>query len=292
MKPFVRLRAFLAKAKSFKWTTVRTGAAMVVLWGMLLLAFHEGRMCYPTRELCREQFFAQIGDAVWLRYWKDWQTLIAGLVAIVAAFIGGFYINKQIQHAANLEQDRIAREFEAVRAMMPIYLDKLVDHLIACSKALKSVYLMNMVGASPTQTEAPQFPPLPMDIAAFLQSIVLRAPKDVRPPFIALLSELQVFHARLSHLGSRVVRPSDALKIGASEFDEQVIQAIELHARSLALLPYARNQSEDLPNEAMARGHYMTALGIMGFEHSQFPALHTKVARKVAGLDDQASGGG
>ncbi|MCC6787093.1 MAG: hypothetical protein IT547_04580 [Hyphomonadaceae bacterium] len=280
------LRSFLAKRRSFKWTAVNIGIAIVVVWGALLLGFHEGRMCYPWLETCREQFFSEIGDAVWLRYWRDWQTLIAGLIAIIAAFIGGFYINKQIQQTANLERDRNAREYEAVRAMMPIYFDKLIDHIITCGKTLKSLYLMNLVGATPRQTEAPQFPPLPMDVATFLQSVVLRAPADVRPPVIAILSELQVFHARLSHLGSRIVRPSDAMQIGASEFDEQIMQAVDLHARGLAFLPYARNLSNDLPNEACARAHYMTALGIMGFDHAQFPALNAKVARKVAGVGD------
>lgn len=280
------VRLLLERLRAFRWTATNIGIAIAVLWGLLLLAFHEGRMCYPWLESCRAQFFSQIGDAVWLRYWKDWQTLIAGLIAIIAAFIGGFYINKQIQHTANLERDRNAREYEAVRAMMPIFFDKLIDHVITCGKTLKSLYLMSMVGATPRQTDVPPFPPLPMDVATFLQSVVLRAPAEVRPPVIAILSELQVFHARLSHLGSRIVRPSDAMQIGASEFDEQVMQAVDLHARGLAFLPYARNLSNDLPNEACARAHYMTALSIMGFDHAQFPTLQAKVARKVAGVGD------
>lgn len=286
VKPLERLHPLLVTARSFRWTAAKVGIAIVITWGALLLAFHEGRMCYPWLEACREQFFSQIGDAVWFRYWKHWQTLIAGLIAIVAAFIGGFYINKQIQHTANLEHDRIAREYEAVRAMMPIYFDKLIDHVITCGKTLKSLYLINMVGATPRQTEVPPFPLLPMDVATFFQNVVLRAPKDVRQPTIAILSELQVFHARLSHLASRIVRPSDAMQIGASEFDEQIMQAVDLHARGLAFLPYARNLSEDLPNDAWARAHYMTALSIMGFDQAQFPALHAKLARKIAGVGD------
>ena len=169
--------------------------------------------------------------------------------------------------------------------MMPIYLDKLIDHIIHCGKVLKSLYLINMVGSTPRQTDVPVFPPLPMDVATFLQSVVLRASKEVRPPVIAILSEMQVFHARLSHLTSRVVRPTAAADIEASEFDENIIQAADLHARCLAFLPYARNQSEDLPTDGLVRRHYMTALSIMGFEHSEFPELVARMGRRVAGLE-------
>lgn len=271
-------RQLIEHAKQLKWTPARLAVAALLLWGILLLAFHEGRMCYPTIAECRAQFFASVGDAVWLRYWKEWQTLIAGLVAIGAALIGGHYIKKQIEQTANLEQDRIAREFGAVRAMMPIYLDKLIDHILHCGRELRALFMMDSVGALPTQRQAAWFPVLPIDVAEFLRSAVLRASPEVRAPIIIILAELQVFHARLTDLESTARRGVHSV---SPMFGDYILQAMDLHARCVAMLPYARNQSEDLPTAAMIRGLYLSALQWMGFDQSQFEHLYDRAVRMM-----------
>jgi|GEM_PF-3835534 len=272
-------RDIVAKLQSPSWSFTKVITLVGMLWAALLIVFHEGRMCYPWRTECQKQFFTTIGDAVWLRGFEDWQTLVAGLIAIVAAIVGGRYINKQIQQTEETERERRNREFEAARAMMPIYLDALIEYIETCGKRLKSLEMMASVG----ERQTPAFPPLPMDVATFFRDLILRSPADLRIPVIEILSELQVFNARLSSFAYRLSRGTSTNAI-----EDYVVQAADLYGRCIALLPFARNKSNDIPNAAMARSHYMTALSIMGFDDQQHGGLIARMGRIVAGVETTA----
>ena len=74
---------------------------------------------------------------------QEWQILIAGMVALAAAFVGGAYIteqirtlnsqvNRQIEASQNLEDERRHRKFAAARAVLPLTLSNLCEYAARC----------------------------------------------------------------------------------------------------------------------------------------------------------------
>lgn len=49
----------------------------------------------------------------------DWQTLVSGLLAVVAAAVSVYFLNKQIRQAEQHEKERLARRLVAERGVMP-----------------------------------------------------------------------------------------------------------------------------------------------------------------------------
>lgn len=206
---------------------------------------------------------------------QEWQTLITGVMAIGAALIGGYFINQQMLQTALIEADRRSSEFAAERAMLPLHLDALIEHLLRCAALLKATYILESV-AERTDRE---FPRVPMDVALFFQGVVLRSPANLREPFIEILSQLQVFHARLSSVQGRLARKA---AVGLSELDEYVVQAVVLYARCLSLLPFSRRDSDEVPAKPFIAGHYMSCAAQMGFGGNEFSRIRDRLGLMVA----------
>src|SRR5258708_4974499 len=71
---------------------------------------------------------------------ERWQILITGGLAIVAALIGGRYINKQIIASERQEKSRRESEFNAALAVMPLALSELAFYALVCGQALGEIY--------------------------------------------------------------------------------------------------------------------------------------------------------
>ncbi len=81
---------------------------------------------------------------------QEWQILIAGMIALTAAFVGGAYIteqiralnsqvNRQFEASQNLENERRLRKFAAARAVLPLTLSNLCEYSSRCGAALKTM---------------------------------------------------------------------------------------------------------------------------------------------------------
>jgi hypothetical protein len=44
-----------------------------------------------------------------------------------------------------------------------------------------------------------------------------------------------------------------------------------------------------IPNAAMARGHYMTAFAVMGFDNGECSQLSARMGRTIAGVEDSTA---
>lgn len=289
------MRAFIwrlfTKLRAFRWTWRRSLATAFVAWIVLLVAFAKGRVCEPLFSAkCTRHFWDSIGDAVWLVHWGQWQTLIAGLIAIAAAFVGGAFINKQIQQTEILERDRRSREFAAARAMLPIYLSNLAQYMQDCAKGLKALYRLRKVDPSPAQAfDVPEFPPAPLEAAHFLQSVILTSPAQFRKPFVDILQELQTFDARLRMMRGRYTTAAQAKQATRSGLLDITIQAIELYALIESMFPFSRDESDDVPTEPMIAGRYTTAMSILDFDGENAPELLKAVAQRVVRAHERAT---
>ena len=72
--------------------------------------------------------------SLWLR---DWQTLIAGLVALGAALATIEWMQKQIEETQWQADDRRRRELDAARAVLPLALSEISSYESAVARTLK-----------------------------------------------------------------------------------------------------------------------------------------------------------
>ncbi len=245
---------------SSAWTPLGTTVRLLVGWLVLLMIFSPGRVCEPLfSQQCASQAWNYVGDAVWLRNLYAWQTLATGLIALVAAAIGAWFVHQQIV----LERERRRRVSASVRAMMPHTLAGLIDYLDECSAALRA----SINGASHTM------PRIPPDIISQIQKIVEVSEDAVATQVSALLGDLQVLDSRLSHLAKQ---PN---KQNAQDF---AINAMAAHAAASLLFPYARKETDDLPSARMIASQYMSSLKLMGFNENNHKNIFNAASVKAA----------
>ena len=102
---------------------------------------------------------------------QEWQILIAGIIALAAAFVGGAYIteqirvlnsqvNRQIEASQNLENSKRLRKFAAARAVLPLTLGNLCEYASRCGAALKAMLGHQLDGKIPNDIEIPDLPVL------------------------------------------------------------------------------------------------------------------------------------
>ena len=71
---------------------------------------------------------------------KQWQTIIAAMIALLAAFIAWKNTNRQIENANNLERQRQARKRAALRAVLPLALSSVADYAQKSAKFLRALH--------------------------------------------------------------------------------------------------------------------------------------------------------
>lgn len=217
-----------------------------------------------------------------ISFLDQWQTLITGFIAVGAAFIGGYYINKQIRQTADLDADQRARELLAARSMLPIQLAAMIDHVTNQAHAL--IVLRRACPGSGLPSGAftrDTFPPVtsvPSHVAAFFEAMVLKADKSDRAKFTEILAEVQVSDSRILDLRKGYLEPGDSIRVvTSSEIDSFLLQLADIHARCGALFDYAR------PTETLHQpdGYALsTSLHNMGLRDYAFPSVFAELRRR------------
>jgi hypothetical protein len=213
--------------------------------------------------------FAGLSDFVY-----RWQTLITGLVAIVAASIALWAVRHQILAAQEMENDRRERRNYAARAMMPHALNSLCTYARGCSDALRSV-----VDEAPSPHLADVHYPAHLDIPALpdaamatLKECIEFGDREIQLRLASLVEQLQIQHVRL-------VEPYDIFEVISGDWYYTLIEdALEIHARSTMLFDYARRRDENAPNEPKAKDIY-NALQPCGFDLGEWPELQSRSAK-------------
>lgn len=185
---------------------------------------------------------------------REWQGLVAGTFALLAAAFTARAVVMQISSAESLEQTRLeearalderntARDLLAARSVMPLTLSVLADY--ATSVAVSAHKVLNQMpkGGSLSRRlmTMPEMPSAPASIIADLQNFIRVAPTDLGTSVADILADLQLLrtNAEDSWLKSLIFRPKWEGLIG---------RAAVLYARIDALYPYARRQVETAPS--------------------------------------------
>jgi hypothetical protein len=171
-------------------------------------------------------------------FWQqvfDYQTLIAGVLALTGAGWTVSAIRRQIQQTYYLEDERRAREETAARTVMPLALSSLTHYAGEC------IYMLDdFVTHGKNVPEEHEAPPLPVDAIGPLQVTSRHADESIITKIAALLGRLQVQHGRLKDLIDR----SRGGKMHQHEGVTALVDAADVYARASELFDYARSTDE------------------------------------------------
>lgn len=212
---------------------------------------------------------------------RDWQSLIAGLIAIGAAIIGGAYVQAQTRLTDQHEQDRIRRQFDSNRALLPLTLSKMSAYARESVTALRAIYPAGAAEAVNTNIDLPIFPDPPEAVVQQLVALI-GASRDasIRVHVAELLSRLQVQSARMLDL--RHMREWGENRIFTrSELDEYLLNAADIYARCSNLFDYARRESNVVPNEPTAP-NLSSSLNQLGLRDQAYPRVHARLVQMAA----------
>lgn len=199
-----------------------------------------------------------IGTFQWL---EDYQTLITGIAAVIAARLSIQTIERQIKQAdeaaksqlaqvERIESERKEAKRTAVRAMLPLSLSSLSDYAQTCGLTLYKLHVAAPEPNVPVFEYQPQgdteFPPLPDDAIATIKELI----EFSNPELVRLLSELaakvQVQSSRLRGLKRALAANSTVSK---HSIEAYTLDAAEIYARCSSLFDYGRFKTERLPNK-------------------------------------------
>jgi hypothetical protein len=209
---------------------------------------------------------------------KVWQTLVAGILALVGAIATVLIINAQIKQAESLEEGRRAREELAARAVLPFALSELSEYASECIKLI-STYVPQGSGfgnplAVPADLSLPSFSP---EVIGALRDCVRFGDNQVVRQIATVLAGLQVQRARLRGLFLRSASHMNG-RMSRLEGIEAMIDAAELYAKTSALFEYGREVAD--MRARSPRKEVQTALFVSGIVDIDHPEIYEAVARR------------
>lgn len=193
---------------------------------------------------------------------KDWQSLVGGVLAIVAAGVGGLFIVAQTKELRRQENDRRLRRHKAARAVMPLALSATCEYTKNCATVLRQILSSAGSGGIPTSPDYPSFPDLPRGVVKEFAEIIESSSNEGATALSDLLKDLQIFSSRLRSLSADLSSASSI--ITAHNIENNIADAAELYAKAETLFEYARGKTESVPISGPDAGRVFTALAIMG----------------------------
>lgn len=182
--------------------------------------------------------------------WLDnWQTLIAGFLALSGAGLTISKISDQISQVDRIETKRLLRDHQAVRATLPLTLSAI------CEWASGMALELNRAGIEMTENgermigdgfASPNFPVA--HIFEIQQVIRSTDEPTVIKPLCEIIREIQTLWARCDGLRDF---QRGIVRVGIqSEIDTYILQAGKIYVLAGSLFDYARGASQVGPTEA------------------------------------------
>jgi hypothetical protein len=171
-------------------------------------------------------------------FFYNWQTLIAGVLALLGAGWTVRSIRRQIKQTDDLERKRQQRDERAAKAALPLALSELAQYCGDCIRLLVK-YAPGKGTADIVMTDL-SAPRVPDGIINALQAITRNEDAGIGDQATAVLSKLQVQSARLRGLIMRSVAGGSG-RMSISEGCDCIFDAADLHAHTTRLFAYARD---------------------------------------------------
>lgn len=213
----------------------------------------------------------QFRDQGWIDHW---QALIAGSLAIVAAIVGGIFINRQVRAAKTSETEARQRKFDAARAVLPLTLSALSEYAIRSNKLLMAIHTTKAGESIPKQATPPALPPIPVGVIEDLRAIIEQSDEPFRGSIKRLIGQLQVQVARMGSMATHLKEGyDDDHSITVLNIETYMIDGADIYARCSALFDFARGTSDEVPG-GPTRADIRTGLRQTGVWEDLYPRVH------------------
>lgn len=176
---------------------------------------------------------------LWLH---QWQTLVGGLLAIAAAWLGATMIKRQIGQADKHEEERNRRRLAAARVVFPLTLSSLCDYASNSAHYVLAILATRRGNSIPRGTaHTLQSPSLPDDAIQGLMAMAEAADEDVSAIIWRIADRIQVQHARLSGVHSSMTERQNSVRVlTADELEVYLIDAARIYVLASSLFSFAR----------------------------------------------------
>ncbi|MCI0552512.1 MAG: hypothetical protein L0287_16300 [Anaerolineae bacterium] len=194
---------------------------------------------------------------------KQWQTLAAGLLALIGAFITvGVMIRGINSRRKEIEEQR-RRRLMACRAAMPADLSSIIEYTHDC--ALVSGTAIRILRGDEDSRTLP-YPSLPARVVKNLQQLIEQL-DDRNANLIAdMLSCYQIQYARLSGELSYFNTPHRLGReriIAEHNIEYTLRKTIELFLLAESMFKFARREEPNIPQPKFTQGNVQNALGVL-----------------------------
>ena len=167
------------------------------------------------------------------KFFLDWQTLVAGLLALFGAWLTVRQIQRQVSQVDTAAEALRKRSETAARAVLPLALSEISEYARQCM-----VLLGKLIEAPGTKIPSDcSAPALPQEVIPALQNCVRYANDDIQKKIATLLGKVQVQRARLvSYIETN---RGEAAPI--AEGANRIIDAADVYACNETLYSYGRD---------------------------------------------------
>lgn len=199
----------------------------------------------------------------------DWQTMLAGGVAVAAAYFSIRAVRDQIQQAADLETDRRVRAFAAARARMPAALNSLCDYAESIGRFLRASEPISIPSQQIWNQIEALIPEVP---AAAVDELVALIETTDNADFGDMIAK---FIAKIQIMASRLVEARKTLSEATDQayFDKLVLAAGEIYGFCSTCFPFARREVHEVPTQIWP--HTIAAgMAMIGFEPYPYNGPH------------------
>lgn len=220
--------------------------------------------------------------------WLDhWQTLVAGLAAVIAAVVSIHYLRRQIADTAKAEATRRKRRLAAARSRLQLALSDVVHYADESISLLKQ-YLdatggpragINALASSPR-------PVLPEQAILVFEAVIEATDDDNFAGVIAdTISRMQVLSSRIGGLAA------EGRALGRLNLHSYLLNGAEVHAYASGMFEYARRET-DVPPHSLDWAQVRTALNLRGLYVDHYEDLHAFLGRAAERAGRKVGEGG
>ena len=137
----------------------------------------------------------------WVRLADHWQTLISGILAIIAALFGAGLVYHQTRQTRAIEEDRLQRRHAAARSTLPLVLSSIMNYARQVGAGMRQLYLSS-AGNHVDRDRLVDWdiPAVPPGETAALANVIEAASNDTADVIADLLGHLQVQSGRIREM--------------------------------------------------------------------------------------------
>lgn len=169
--------------------------------------------------------------------WFEWQSLVAGIFAVLAAVASIYFLQKQIDQSDRQEDRRRSGNLSAARAMLPLAIVDACQHaedtcagLLGVSRNIQAGYRN-----ADDPIEADFSPPPQRIFDVFTRCIEWSDDQVITEMLSEIISIIQVLYSRISSVS---INP----RSHRMAINDYILQCAIIESLSVHLLPYARRE--------------------------------------------------